>query len=174
MWHPLEMQSLYPVGLPSGGCCSPILHTGKLAGDFSGSGVTLGKHPSTIGPPSLRAQNLSPSISSCASQLGVDFTPWGTVPSVRRHYCLSQMGGPPGILWVEANDAAQHCTPTIKNAPASDVNTTEVRNLISAAGWQPWQHPRGSQQNIPGDSVYFPKTVLSPQIIFFSCPGMSS
>ena len=80
---------------------------------------------------------------------------------------MSQMGGPPGISWVEANDAAKHCTPKIKNAPASDVNNTKVRNLISAAGWQPWQHPTGSQQNIPGDSVCFPKTLFSLLKSFF-------
>lgn len=47
-------------------------------GDFSGSGVTPGKHPSTVGPPSPSAQSLSPSILGRASQLGADSTSWDT------------------------------------------------------------------------------------------------
>lgn len=155
------------VGLPSGGCCSPVLHTGKLqATSWAQESPPASTHPPSGLVPCMLGTSVLPSQAVLLS--------WGSIllpgvywPRCQETLLLVTNGGPPGISWVEANDAAKHCTPTIKNDPASDAKNAKVRNLISAAGWRPWQHPKGSQQNIPGDSVCFPKTLFSLLKSFF-------
>lgn len=161
------MQSLhFQPGCPLEAAAAPSSTRGNLQATYW---AQESPRASTCPPSALLPRVLGTSVPPSQAVL----LSWGSIllpgvywPRCQETLLLVTNGGPPGIWWVEANDAAKHCTPTIKNDPASDAKNAKVRNLISA-GWQPWQHPKGSQQNIPGDSVCFPKTLFSLLKSFF-------